>query len=86
MAARVATLEHGTNRFTKVEVQNCTSTLAEAGEQLKVGRTSVANAKRLLKDGHPDIIEEVEAGNLILAWHLAQDVMEHCIMAIKREE
>lgn len=71
IAAELANLEHGTNQYgKKVEVQNCTSTLAptvtieEAAELMGVSRRSVASAKKRLRD-HPEEHEAVKRGEKI---------------------
>ena len=75
VAARVATLKHGTNQHRKEEGQKRPSTIIEAADQLSVGSRTIRRAKRLLKDGHPDIINEVEAGSLSV--HKALEVSKY---------
>ena len=75
VAARVATLKNGTNRYSNLGGQKRPPRKNEAAQQLSVGRTTVTKAKRLLKDGHPDIINEVEAGSLSV--HKALEVSKY---------
>lgn len=69
-AARLATLMHGTNQFSKEDVPIGTSshrdgvTKEAAAEMLKVGTTSVARAKLVQKTGAPELVAAVESGEI----------------------
>lgn len=62
VAAKLANMRGG--RPSKETVQICTVSLEQAADMLSVGRTSVANAKRVLEHGSKEIIEAVEQGQL----------------------
>ncbi len=72
-----------TNRFSKVEVGNPTSTdgevaavatLAEAADRVGLHRSTVAAAKKLVREAPPSIVKLVEAGDMTISG--AQDVIE----------
>jgi len=60
IAADMANMEHGTNRFS-VEGQNCPS-IEEASEALNVSPRSVKNAKRVLREADEDTIDAIKRG------------------------
>lgn len=67
-AARLANLQHGTNRFSRKKVETSreisTFTLKQAGKLLGVGESTVANARTILAKGDPETIKAVEKGKL----------------------
>jgi hypothetical protein len=69
IAAELANLAHGTNRFKvkNIEVPKGTSiTIMGAAKQLDVGRTTVMRAKTILEDGDASLIEKVRKGEVNL--------------------
>lgn len=64
VAAKLAKLRLGDNQHRKEGVQICTPSIDEAASMLSVGRTSVANAKKVLEHGSKEIIDAVEQGQL----------------------
>jgi hypothetical protein len=66
IAGKLANLQHGSNRYDKkVEGKIFPSmTRAEAARALDVSQKSVANAKELLRDGAPHVVEMVERGEV----------------------
>jgi ParB-like chromosome segregation protein Spo0J len=64
VAARLAKLRLGANQHKEEGVQICTPSIEEAASLLSVGRTSVANAKKVIETCSEEIIEAVEQGEL----------------------
>ena len=59
IAGKIAKLKDG--RPPKEETaQNCAVSKTEAASQLKVGKGTVDSAKRVIRDGHPDVVKAVE--------------------------
>lgn len=59
IAGKIAKLRDG--RPPKEETaQNCAVSKTEAASQLKVGKGTVDSAKRVIRDGHPDVVKAVE--------------------------
>ena len=66
IAAKLATLPRGTNRFTKVDAQICASTMTqqEAAKKLNVSTRGVQAAKYVNEHAAPEVIAEVDAGRM----------------------
>ena len=67
VAARVANLDHGTNRHTKnaeSSIDDSRVTRAEADKMLNVSTPSVDRAKRVQRDGIPKLAEMVGKGEV----------------------
>lgn len=65
--AELATLEHGTNRHTKLDDGTSSSRLsnAEAASLVGVNRDTVVSAKTVLRDGTPEQITAVKEGKMV---------------------
>lgn len=66
VAARVANLNNG-QRPTSANLQSTAITQAQAAEQLNVSPRSVASAKTMLTNGIPELVAEVERGDLAVS-------------------
>lgn len=63
----VANLNTG-QRPTSANLQSTAITQAQAAEQLNVSPRSVASAKTMLTNGIPELVAEVERGDLAVSW------------------
>ncbi|GAB4371763.1 MAG: hypothetical protein Kow00114_32830 [Kiloniellaceae bacterium] len=63
IAAEIATMRRGANRFTKVDADIST---ARAAELLNISRDSVVKARKVLDHGTPEEIEAVREGRAAL--------------------
>jgi len=68
VASKLATLPHGTNRYTKVDAQICASKMSqpEASAALNVSRRSTQTATKVRSEAIPEVVEQVEGGNMTL--------------------
>lgn len=75
VAARLANLKHGSNRYEKVEfeISNSTATVDEAAALLNVSPATVVNARKVLHHGTPEEIAAVESGQASVST-IAEDI------------
>lgn len=77
VAARIANINHGENRFTIDASIDASISQPEAAELLNVGRASVQRARQVIEQGTPELVAKVESGEMAVS---------RAIQEIKRNE
>jgi hypothetical protein len=64
VAAKLATLKHGSNQHAKEEGQNCPSTIDDASTLLSVSPRAVKNAKHVIENASSAVVDAVESDEI----------------------
>ena len=76
VAAKMATLQRGSNQHTKEDPSIEGSSVKEAASMLNVGRASVERAKKVIEHAAPELVKAVEQGRVAVS--LAAKLVEEC--------